>query len=124
MRSLWFRRGIEITTPAQSEVNVPETSQVRMKMPDEELQKDFSLISDDESQSGIMIQDLGGGGLYLESRDGGIFIGGTNGVDPTININGDKLGFFKHAAVDRPAKPVTLDDVIAALVALGLVAGT
>jgi len=41
----------------------------------------------------------------------------------TLAVSADnKLGFFDHAPAARPAAPVTLGDVIAALKALGLVA--
>jgi hypothetical protein len=79
--------------------------------------------------------DSGGGAITLDSRYGiSVQTGDTsaNGAEPLAvkDVNGLKLigsgdaalGFFGATPATRPAAPVTLGDVIAALKTLGLVA--
>lgn len=71
--------------------------------------------------SGGVVAIYGGSGSD-GAASGSAYIQSPGGVAPLLEADDTGLGFFGAEPVARPAAPVTLDDVIAALKALGLVA--
>lgn len=73
------------------------------------------------------VDDLSNATFWL-SADGGFFVYARGGADllfQAVNTGGGELGFYGAPAVARPVVPLTLpsvQNVITALVALGLVA--
>lgn len=125
MFNRWFRHGFESDTPGSAN---PE-DRTLIKAPDVDEGWELSVVATDPDggillQSAHAVQLKGTGGSNLNVTPHYISIVSS---DAGVHVQGDsqgKLGFYGTSPISKPAKPVTLDDVIAALVALGLVAGS